>query len=242
MFKVLHTLVRGAAAAAEEEVRDRHALAILDQQVRDAASGIEAARRAFGLAAAQDAAEQSRLGAVLARLADLEARAVAALGGGREDLATEAADAIADLEAERDAGLKARAAFAVELQRLRRRVVDGERRLAALQRGRRIARAREAARRLGAGTAPGSMGSGALADAEATLRRLEEVQGEAEAADAALADLDAEGRAGDVAEKLAREGFGPPTRPSRADVLARLKAKLAADQTPAGTSPAAPQS
>ncbi|MEJ1157453.1 PspA/IM30 family protein [Prosthecomicrobium sp. N25] len=228
MLKVFQTLVRGMAAAAEEEVRDRHALPLLDQQIREAAAGIEAARRAYALATAQDAAEAKRLETVLACLADLETRALAALAAGREDLASDAAEAIAELEADRDAGRKAREAFAAEIGRIRRRVLEGERRLAALERGRRIARARAAARRLGTGaTAPS--GEGALADAEATLRRLQDTQGEAEAAEDALAALDAETRAAGVAETLAQNGFGPPVRPGRADVLARLKARLAAE-------------
>ena len=41
MFKTIVTLMRGAAFRAEEELTDRSALLILDQQIRDAAAGIE---------------------------------------------------------------------------------------------------------------------------------------------------------------------------------------------------------
>ena len=43
MFKLVTTLVRGAAAAAEEQLTDRHALLILDQHIRDAAAGVDRA-------------------------------------------------------------------------------------------------------------------------------------------------------------------------------------------------------
>ena len=56
MFKTIVTLMRGAAAAAEEQVVDRSALLILDQQVRDAASAIERSKRALAIAIAQDEA------------------------------------------------------------------------------------------------------------------------------------------------------------------------------------------
>ena len=53
MFKTLTTLIRGAAAKAEEDFADRHALLILDQQIRDAASAAEGAKRALSIAIAQ---------------------------------------------------------------------------------------------------------------------------------------------------------------------------------------------
>ena len=85
MFKTVVTLIRGAAARADEEFADRSALLILDQQIRDAAAGIERSKRALALAIAQDEAEGKRLEATLDRLENLEERAVAALQAGRED-------------------------------------------------------------------------------------------------------------------------------------------------------------
>src|SRR5215471_693319 len=99
MLKTIMTLFRGAAHRAEEEFADRSALLILDQQIRDAAAGIERAKRALAVAIAQDEAEGKRLEATLKRIADLEERAVAALGAGNEELAAEAAEAIAVMEA-----------------------------------------------------------------------------------------------------------------------------------------------
>src|ERR1700750_981136 len=98
MIKTWVTLMRGAAAQAEEEFADRSALLILDQQIRDSAAGIERSKRALALAIAQDESEGKRLEATLKRIADLEERTVAALAGGREDLAGEAAEAIAVME------------------------------------------------------------------------------------------------------------------------------------------------
>jgi hypothetical protein len=40
MFKTVLTLFRGSLAAAEEELEDRSALLILDQQMRDAAAAV----------------------------------------------------------------------------------------------------------------------------------------------------------------------------------------------------------
>src|SRR5918911_828573 len=143
MFKFISVLMRGAAAASEEAFADRHALLILDQQMRDAAAALEAAKRA-----------------------------------------------------------------------------------------RRIARSTEAVRRLRATVAWSGSDRGALRDAEQTLKRLREKQAEAEAEDAALAGLDAETSADHVAQRLEDSGFGPRTRPTGADVLERLKRKVAGDAPP----------
>src|ERR1043165_9700898 len=152
MLKTIVTLVRGAAFRAEEELSDRSALLILDQQIRDSAAGIERAKRALAIAIAQDEAEGKRLETTLARIADLEERAVAALNGSREELANEAAEAIAVMEADRDSIREARATFAREITGLKATVRKSSQRLAELERGRRIAQAAESVRRLKTGS------------------------------------------------------------------------------------------
>src|SRR6188472_165871 len=147
MLKTIVTLARGAAFRAEEELTDRSALLILDQQIRDSAVGIERAKRALSIAIAQDEAEGKRLETTLARIADLEERATAALTDSRDDLANEAAEAIALMEADRDAIKQARAAFAADAAQLRSAVANAGHRLAELERGRRIALAAESVRR-----------------------------------------------------------------------------------------------
>jgi phage shock protein A len=229
MLKTIVTLFRGAAFRAEEEFIDRSALLILDQQIRDAAAGIERAKRALAVAIAQDEAEGKRLDTTLTRIADLEERAVAALNGGNEELAAEAAEAIAVMEADRDSIREARATFAREIGSLKSTVRKSSQRLAELQRGRRIASAAESVRRLKAGTGlTNSSGATALADAEATLRRLREKQFEDAAAADAYDALDNEPNPATVADKLEAAGFGTRTRSTAASVLERLKQKTVA--------------
>src|SRR5258708_30443045 len=148
MFKTVLTLFRGSVAAAGEELEDRSALLILDQQMRDAAAAVERSKRTLAVAIAQDQMEGRRLDATNARIADLEVRATAALDGGREDLAREAAQQIANLEADRDAAMTARTLFASEITRLKRQVSGAEARIIDLDRGRRLALASEARRSL----------------------------------------------------------------------------------------------
>jgi hypothetical protein len=65
-----------------------------------------------------------------------------------------------------------------------------------------------------------------LREAEATLARLQRIQAEATDTDDALAAIETPEET--LAERLEREGFGPRTRPSSDDVLARLRARAEA--------------
>lgn len=226
MFKTVVTLLRGRAYDAEERLADRHALSLLDQQMRDAAASVERAKRALAVALAQDRAEERKLDATRERIAELETRAVEALKGGREDLAAKAAENIAALEGDAQAAEKARTIFAAEIAKLERHVRGQSARLAELERGRRIARAAESVRIMRRGRledAPCHQAT--LLDAETTLARLREQQAQACAAETALDALDAEPQAESLNEALAEQGFGPPVKPRAADVLSRLKEK-----------------
>jgi phage shock protein A len=235
MFKTLITLVRGRTVAIAEEGADRNALLILDQQMRDATGALDRAKRALAVAIAQEVQEGQRLDGTRDRIEDLETRAVAAIEGGRDDLASEAAEAIATLEAEGDASATARALFAAEIARLKRHVLQQQMRFSQLERGRRIARAAEAVRNARRGRVEAApIFEGTLAEAEATLSRLRERQVEADAAESAFDALDAATGPIAVAEKLSAEGFGPRLKPNAADVLARLRQRAARGQPEAG--------
>lgn len=226
MFKTVLTLFRGSVAVANEELEDRAALLILDQQMRDAAAAVERSKRSLALAIAGDQQEGRRLEPTNARIADLEVRATAALDGGRQDLAREAAQAIANLEADRDAAMTARTLFATEIARMKRQVANAEARITELDRGRRIARAAESVRALRRGGIEAVRPyESTLPEAENTLKRLRERQIEAQAAADALVELDAASGPLATAEKLAEQGFGPRMKSTADDVLARLNAK-----------------
>jgi phage shock protein A len=228
MFKTIVTLMRSRAFDAEQRLKDQNALALLDQQMRDAAGAAERLRRALALATAQERQEARRLEDLRASIDDLEARAVAALKGSREDLAEKAAQTLAELEADASASAKAQERFSAEIAKLDALLKRQMRRLAELERGRRVARAAQAARaaRRG-GVEPAFACENTLADAEATLARLREQQDEAEAAEAAFETFALVETAESVAETLSRAGFGPAKAPRAVDILARLKEKAA---------------
>ena len=228
MFKTVVTLLRGRSAEAAQDLADRNAITILDQQIRDAVLAFDQAKRALALALAQDQAEAGRLAQIDATLGDLEARALAALQGGRRDLAEAAAATIAGLELDRRDRGELRERSAGDLTRMQEAVAKAQRRLVALDSGRRKARAMEAVRRLQA-SAQGLIGErgSALAEAEATLRRLEERSRESTAVEAAMETVGDFPSPQRMIGRLGEAGFGERAQPDARDVIARLEARLA---------------
>lgn len=224
MFNLIITLLRGRAYDAEQAFAEKNAMPLLSQQIRDAASAIQSARRAVAVAIAQNEQEKRQSATILARMTDLESRTLAALQTGNEALAREGADAIAYLEAEQDASQKAQAQFTAAIAKLRAIVHAAEARLQELQRGERLARATHEAQKLDR-TAVGS-GLATLDDAEETLARLRDRQHQNETMSSVLKQMEGAPGAVGIIEKLANAGCGAPLRSSADDVLARLRTRL----------------
>jgi phage shock protein A len=225
MLKQFFALVRGRSYEAAEAVVDRNALVILRQQIRDCADAIAAARRAVAIAIAQNEQEVAQFKKLVVRIDDLEKRTIAAIEQGQNELAREAAETIAMLEAERDASSEAQKSFSTEIERLKRIIRVSEMRLRELQRGQRIVAAVDSTQRLRE-SAPGSSLS-ALKDAEETLLRLRTRQKQIDATAAAMAEMEQSGDPAAVSEKLAAAGCGAPLRSSADAVLERLTARMA---------------
>ncbi|TXH85226.1 MAG: PspA/IM30 family protein [Rhizobium sp.] len=225
MFNSILTLIRGRAYDAEQAFIDRNAVPLLAQQIRDAASAIQSARRAVAIAVAQNEQEKTQHAAIVARIADLEIRAIAALQKGSEELARQAAEAIAQLEAERDASERAQTQFTQTMSKLKATVRASEARLQELQRGERLARATQQTQKLNAACDENS-GLATLDDAEETLARLQAYQSRCEIAASVMQEMDTASRQATIIEKLANAGFGAPLGPSADGVLARLRERM----------------
>ena len=79
MIKQILTLMRGVSNSAADEFTGRHALTLLEQQMREAAQGVSTARKAVAIAVAQTRQEQIQHDALVKRIADLEQRTIIAL-------------------------------------------------------------------------------------------------------------------------------------------------------------------
>ncbi len=234
MLKILSTLVRGAVADAEELVLDANATRLLAQQLREAAAALEHSKRELACAMAYRASEERAATSLDQRIAELEASAVSAIRGGRDDLAREAAVVIAATEDERRDRREAIVRFDADIVRLRQLTEHGAKRLAKLRRGLEMARVQKALARAGAnGRRAIVVGGGALRDAERTLARIKDRHQGDEDMHEALEELEREASAGNLDERMADAGFGAAKRTASSDVLARLREKAATcEQTP----------
>ena len=222
MMRTLNLLVRGLVADNAQAVHDANAVAILRQQIREAAGALAAARRELAVAMAYHAAELRALDALASRVETLSDSARKALADGREDLGQDAAALIAALEDERADRRSAMERFAADVERLRGLVGQGQDRLRDLDRGLQTARATEAVRRAGVnGRRVLALSTGALGDAEQTLARLQARQQNEDDLGDALASLEAEG-AGRVEARLDTAGYGRGRTDPKA-VLDRLR-------------------
>ena len=228
MLKLFTTLVRGAVCDAEQAVFDQNATLVLAQQLRDAATSLELAKKELACAMAHRSSEMRAAASLNDRIATLEQGAIEALNAGRTDLAEEAATVVAAVEDERADRQAAIARFDVDIARLQSLTEEGARRLRELGRGLDMARAQEALNRAGAnGRRALVTGTGALRDAEATLARIRENHSQLADASAALDELDRKTRGVGLDERLAAAGFGPNTKTKPGDVLSRMRARAA---------------
>ena len=191
-------------------------MASLERSIAAAHHAHTAARRALAVAMAEEARETERRLALIAKTSDLEQRAIAALRAGRDDLTTQAAEAIAAMTSDIAASERASQRFAAGVA-LARREVDAQRlRLSELDRGRRLARIGDA---LTATTHTSETGLDSFSEAEAALAKVV-----ANNHDARVVRQEMAPPAEQFIERLSDAGFGEPVQVRASDVLARLRA------------------
>ena len=222
MFGTLRTLFDGANARAEERVREIYSVELIDQKIREAAAGLKSAKATLAGLMQRQRAEERHIEELDARIADLTARAQAALDGGREDLAAEAAEAIAELENERGLRAGTRDRLERRVMRLQASVEAVHRRIRDLKQGAVAARAAKAEmgmqRRLNRGLGAAT----SLTEAEELIHSVLSADDPFEQGQI-LDEIEAGLENRDAADRLGVAGFGAPVKTRGADVLARLK-------------------
>ena len=223
MFRTLTTILMGRMGRAEARLETDNAALIIEQKLREAEAGHEAAKRGLARLLTKAKSEARALETLEARLSDMTGRTRAALEAGRDELARDAAVMVADLENERAVrtrtleGTEERAArVRVAIEKTHRQLVDLRQGLITAQS---VERERRAVRDVRGDLSAGS----AIREGEAVLKRLlatEDPVGLLDALEEIEADLD--GTA--LTERLADAGFGDPLKTRAEDVLDRLRA------------------
>ena len=101
MLNTIRTLIAGSNARAEEYLRDVHAIPLIEQKIRETERSLRAAKITLASLIQRHRSETRMIETLDKKIADMTARAEDALKADRDDLALEAANAIAQMENER---------------------------------------------------------------------------------------------------------------------------------------------
>lgn len=226
MFNVLKTLFAGASARAEEQLVDTFAIDLIEQKIREADAGLAAAKNTLAALIVRQRNEQQTLDRVEAQVADLEARVRQALANNRDDLATDGATAIAQLENERAVRRDTLAQLSSRIARTQSSVEKAHRRIIDLRQGMISARAADAERKAQK-TLNRSLGStAAVREAEELIARVMN-QSDPLAESEVLDQIDAGLSTAGITDRLGAAGSGAKSKIDAGDVLARLKSQPA---------------
>ena len=224
MFNTLKTLVAGANARSEEKVRDIYSIELIDQKIREAQAGLKAAKFSLASLIQRERAEIRQIEILQERVADLSTRAVEAINGKREDLAAEAAQAIADMENEVSLRQETVSRLATRIIRLRQSVETAHRRIIDLKQGAVAARAVRREQNIQSRLNRDLSGDSPMDEAADLIAGVLKKDDPFEQSEI-LREIEGELSNESAADRLAAQGFGPATKSTGSDVLQRLKAK-----------------
>jgi phage shock protein A len=222
MFKTLATLIHGQHARAEDRVRDAFAIELIDQKIRESENSLRAAKATLASLIQRQRAEDRQHAALQTRITDLTSRAKDALDAGRDDMAQEAARAIAAMENEMSLRRSTLDRLDQKILRLRASIEAGHRRIIDLKQGaiqaRAVRREQDIQMRMHRNTTSDS----SVEEAEELIARVLGRDDPFERSEI-LADINRDLDGGSIADRMADAGFGTATRSTAEDVLARLK-------------------
>lgn len=222
MFKTLSTLIAGVNARSEDRVRDAFAIELIDQKIREAETSLKAAKATLASLIQRQRSEERQRDALKNRIKDMMSRAQSALDTGRDDLASEAAQAVAQMENELTIRRETCDRLDQKVIRLRNSIEAGHRRIIDLKQGAIQARAvrREQAIQSKLNSTIGHTSN--VEEAEELIGRVMGRDDPFEQSEI-LREIDRDLGHETLADRMADNGFGPSTRTTADDVLSRLK-------------------
>ena len=221
------TALRGGANEVGEAIVDANAVRILEQEIRDAETAIGSAKQSLTRMKSAEIKLKREIATLDADAADYEQKAVAALNAGEEALATEVAERIAELEADRTEKAGEQATLDTEVHKIhtmikaRERVIQKNKR--ELDKVRTVHELQRATESVSKNFAATGSSSHRVSKALERVKAKQEGWQDRMAAGDWLEDQEA---GSDIDAKLRAKGIGDSAG-GASDVLARLKAKQA---------------
>jgi phage shock protein A len=222
MLKTLATLIQGQNARAEDRVRDAFAIELIDQKIRESESSLRAAKATLASLIQRQRSEEKQHATLKTRIADLTRRAKDALENDREDMAQEAARAIANMENEMTVRAETLDRLEQKIIRLRSSIEAGHRRIIDLKQGAIQARAVRREQTIQMRMVKSGAHETSVEEAEELIARVLGRDDPFERSEI-ISEINRDLTGGSIADRMADAGFGPATRSTADDVLARLK-------------------
>ena len=224
MISMMKTLFAGANARAEDRLKDTFALELIDQKIRETETQLKAAKATLASLMQRQRGEQRQYDGLQNRIATLTERAKEALNNDRQDLATEAANAIATMENE--STLRSETLNRLEQQtlRLRTSVEAAHRRIIDLKQGAISTKAIKREQNIQSGLRTTIGRTSSADEAEDLIARVIGKDDPFEQSEI-LSEINASLDHSNLEDRMSAAGFGDTTKSTAADVLARLSQK-----------------
>ena len=224
MLRLLENIAKIASFKAYDAVEARHAIDLIELKIRESEQNLTAAKSTLAGLIVRQRSEEKALMRISNQIRDLEERAQTALADGKENLALEAAQAIADLENEKATRSGSLEALSDRIEKIRLSIEKSHRRLIDLRQGAMAAKATAAQHKAQRGLERSLGNTSTFREAEELIAR---VTGQADPFEEAdiLDEIDDSLAGKNTRDKLAEAGLGSPVKSRADDVLERLKAK-----------------
>ncbi|MEP1962502.1 PspA/IM30 family protein [Tateyamaria sp.] len=221
MLSTFRTLFAGANARAEDRLRDVYAIELIDQKIRETETQVQAAKSTLASLIQRRRSEQKLLDMLNTRIAALTERAKDAIAAGRDQLAQEAANAIAEMENESAVRQATIERLDTQATRLRSSVERGHRKVIDLKQGALQARAMRREQGMQSQLHSTAQGKSTADEAQDLINHVIDQDDPLEQAQI-LADINAGLDHSGLEDRMADAGFGPSTKVTARDVLDRL--------------------
>ncbi len=221
----IFTAIRGGAREVGESVVDANSIRIFEQEIHDAENNLRKAKASLTEVMAKETQTKRKISAVKDSISEHEGYAMEAMNKGKEDLALEVAEKIAELENELKEHEEVLTTFTSSVSRLKNQIKAAEKTIAENRRQLQMVKTTESVQKATLAVNDTVIDSGSsMRSAKESLERIRRRQQDTADKMEASQVLADEMSGADLKAKLESEGIGSSNGGAN-DVLARLKAK-----------------
>ena len=226
MIGLFKNLARISQFKAETALEDANAIDLIDLKIRDSEANLSAAKNTLASLIIRKRSEEKSLHRIENQIADLEERAGQALAARKNDMAREAAVAIAELEDEAKLRRETCESIQNRIEKIRFSIEKAHRRLVSLKQGAQAAKSVAMERKAQKSINRSIDTTTSFSEAERLISKVTNLSDPFEESQV-LEEIDEGLSRRNIKDRMAEAGFGSATKTRADDVLERLAAKTA---------------